>query len=62
VESDFTINCIELLNYTGETVNNHQNISERIVEMNVANLPAGVYFVKITTVKDSMTLKITLTK
>jgi len=62
VKSDFTINSIELLNYTGQAVYNHPNISEKTVQVNVANLTAGIYFVKITTVAGTKTIKITLTK
>jgi hypothetical protein len=62
VKSDFTITNIEVLNYIGQTVYTKQNISEKTYKVNVANLTAGVYFVKVTTTEGIKTVKITVTK
>ncbi len=62
VKSDFTITNVEVLNYIGQTVYTRQNVSEKSLKVNVANLTAGVYFVKVTTVEGIKTVKITVTK
>jgi hypothetical protein len=62
VKSDFTITSIEVLNYIGQTVYTRQNVSEKTVKVNVANLTTGVYFVKVTTTEGIKTVKITVTR
>jgi hypothetical protein len=62
VKSDYTITSIEVLNYIGQTVYSKQNVSEKTQKVNVANLAAGVYFVKVTTTEGIKTVKITVTK
>ena len=62
VKSDFTITNVEVLNYIGQTVYTRQNISEKTLKVNVANLTTGIYFVKVTTVEGIKTVKITVTR
>jgi hypothetical protein len=62
VKSDFTITNVEVLNYIGQTVYTRQNVSEKTLKVNVVNLTAGVYFMKVTTVEGIKTVKITVTR
>ena len=62
VKSDFTITNVEVLNYIGQTVYTRQNVSEKTLKVNVANLTTGIYFVKVTTVEGIKTVKITVTR
>jgi hypothetical protein len=62
VKSDFTITNIEVLNYIGQPVYIRQNVSEKNLKVNIANLTTGVYFVKVTTVEGIKTVKITATR
>jgi hypothetical protein len=61
VKSDFTITNIEILNYVGQKVYSKQNVIDKTVKVNLANLTAGVYFIKVTTLEGIKTIKITLT-
>jgi hypothetical protein len=62
VKSDFTITSIDVLNYIGQTVYTRQNVSDKNVKINVANLTPGVYFLKVNTVEGVRTVKITVTR
>ncbi len=62
VKSDFTITNVELINYTGQTEYSSQNVSEKTLKVNVANLNPDVYFVKVTTIECIKTMKIMVTK
>ena len=62
VKSDFTITNVEILNHTGQTVYTRQNVNEKTLKVNVADLTAGVYFAKVTTIEGTKMMKITITK
>ena len=60
VRSEFSINRIEILNFTGQTVYNDLSSNTKLAVISTSSLPAGVYFVKVTTQKGISTAKITV--
>jgi len=60
VKSDYTITSIEVLSYIGQTAYIKNGIDQKTMKVNVSALPAGVYFVKVTTVEGVRTEKITI--
>jgi len=62
VRSEFTINAIEVMNFLGQAVYTQEGVDARSTKINVSNLQAGVYFVKVTTDKGVRAAKITVTR
>jgi hypothetical protein len=62
VKSDYTIMNIEMLNYIGQSVYSRRDVNEKAMKVNVSNLTAGVYFVKVTTAEGIRTVKITVSR
>ncbi|MFZ4572132.1 MAG: T9SS type A sorting domain-containing protein, partial [Bacteroidales bacterium] len=60
VKSDYTINAIEVMNYTGQTVYNNTTVSGKTAQFNVSNLQSGIYFVKVSTEQGARSVKITV--
>jgi len=61
VKSSASIKKVELLNYVGQAVFS-KNTDTRLMQISVADLEAGVYFVKVTTENGNTTAKITVTE
>ena len=62
VKSDFTIDNIEVMNFLGQTVYTQRGMDVKATKINVSNLQAGVYFVKVTTQQGVRAVKITVTR
>ncbi|MBC8315887.1 MAG: T9SS type A sorting domain-containing protein, partial [Bacteroidetes bacterium] len=62
VKSDFNITSIELLSFTGKTVYTNSTIDSKTARINISNLSSGVYLMKVTTTKEILTRKITVTR
>jgi hypothetical protein len=62
VKSDYTINAIEVMNFLGQTVYTRSGVDAKASKINVSNLQAGVYFVKVTTQQGVRAVKITVTR
>lgn len=62
VKSDYVINTLEVMNYVGQTVYKNANVEAKTSKINVSNLQAGIYFVKVATVQGTRTVKITVTR
>ncbi len=60
ITSDFNIQQIELISYVGKVVKNLNAVSSKRIQMNVADLPSGIYFIKATTDQGNITIKITI--
>jgi len=60
ITSDFNIQQIELISYTGKVLKNLNPVSSKIIRMDVADLPSGIYFIKATTSQGNRTTKITI--
>ena len=61
IKSDFTIVNIEVMNFLGQTVYTQRSVDMKTTKVNVSNLQAGVYFVKVTTDQGVRAVKITVT-
>jgi len=61
VKSNFTITNIEVMNFLGQTVYTQQGVDLKATKINVSNLQAGIYFVKVTTVQGVRSVKIMVT-
>ena len=62
VKSDFNITNVEVLSFTGKTVYTNPTIDSKNARINVSNLSSGVYLMKVTTTKEILTRKITVTR
>ncbi|MBL7138947.1 MAG: T9SS type A sorting domain-containing protein, partial [Bacteroidales bacterium] len=62
VQSDFTIHNIEVMNFLGQEVYTQSGVDARATKINVSNLQAGVYFVKVTTQQGVRAVKITVAR
>ena len=62
IRSNNTINEIEVMNFIGQQVYTQRGVDALSTKVNVLNLRAGVYFVKVTTDKGVRTVKITVTR
>ena len=62
VKSDYTINAIEVMNYTGQTVYKNSTVSGKSTQFNVSNLQSGIYFVKVSTEQGARSVKVTVTR
>jgi hypothetical protein len=60
VRSDHPIHRIEMMNFTGQPVYMRNGVNAHSAGIDVATLPQGVYFVKITTMKGNRLIKITV--
>ena len=60
ITSDFNIQQIELISYVGKIVKNLNAVSSKRIQLNVADLPSGIYFIKATTDQGNITIKITI--
>ena len=61
IKSSYTINEIEIMSFLGQQVYTQRGVDARTTKVNVSNLRAGVYFVKVTTSQGIRAVKITVT-
>ena len=62
VTSDDNIKCVEMLSYLGQSVFTKSNLEMKQFQIDISNLPTGVYFVKIQTDRGIMSTKITVNR
>jgi len=62
IKSDFTITQVEVMNFLGQAVYTQTGTDAKATKINVSNLQAGVYFVKVTTVQGVRAVKVTVTR
>jgi hypothetical protein len=62
VKSDFSISRIEVLNFIGQTVYTENTSNPKLATIHTSSLQAGVYFVRVTTLKGIQTAKITVVR
>jgi hypothetical protein len=62
VKSDFNISRIEVLNFLGQKVYFENYVNPKFIQINTTSLQAGVYFIKVTTLKGIHTAKITVVR
>ena len=60
VNSNLTINNVEMLSYLGQNVYTKNDLNTKLVQLDVSALHSGVYFIKIKTDQGIKTTKITV--
>jgi len=62
IQSTYTILDIEVMSFIGQSVYTQRGVDAKATKVNVSNLQAGVYFVKVTTDQGVRAVKITVTR
>jgi len=60
IKSDFPFNSIVIIDCFGQTVFRNTNVCSKTTRLNIADLRAGIYFVKLTTTEGERIVKITV--
>ena len=62
IQSTYTIIDIEVMSFIGQSVYTQRGVDAKATKVNVSNLQAGVYFVKVITDQGVRAVKITVTR
>ena len=62
VSAESTIRSFSMVNTLGQTIMSNANVNTDVLELNVADLAAGVYYIKVVTDKGTATESVTVVK